>query len=451
MIHTILKYLLTILVAALPCWAQTASSTGSGTTLRLSQRQAIDIALSPEGSLHLQIAGESVALAKTRSAQSRAALLPNIDAYVSMQSKTVNLKAFGINFDRPILGFDSPRLVGPFNVFDARAMGSQSVFNLSAIRGFQASRAAVRQAEAETESVKDQIRAQVSGAYLAAQSAEASVDAWASNVALSEAMLQLAVNQKSAGTGTGIEVTRARVQLANDRQQLLVIQNHRRSAHLRLLKIMGLDLHIPIELTESMSYLPFPSLTTEQALKTAFETRTDWRAQERRERTAELKSSSVKMERVPSLSLFADYGSLGNAVNDSIPTRTYGFSVRIPLYDGGRREARRAESASLLRQERIRGQDLLAQIELEIRVALDGLQSADEQVKAAEEGLNLSDSELTQAQRRYQAGVTTNLEVTQAQARVARARENRIGALLNYNLARIDLLTAMGTIGQITP
>jgi outer membrane protein TolC len=157
------------------------------------------------------------------------------------------------------------------------------------------------------------------------------------------------------------------------------------------------------------------------------------------------------MERVPSVSLFADYGSLGNAVNDSIPTRTFGFSVQIPLFDGGRRDARREESASLLRQERIRRQDLLARIELEIRVALDSLQSADEQVRAAEEGLLLSDSELAQAQRRYRAGVTTNLEVTQAQARVSRARENRIGALLNHNLARIDLLTAIGSLGKPRP
>jgi outer membrane protein TolC len=330
-------------------------------------------------------------------------------------------------------------------------MGSQSVFNLSAIRGFQASRAAIRQAEAETESVQDLIRAQVSGAYLAVQAAEAAVQAWTSHVVLSESLLQLALNQKSAGTGTGIEVTRARVQLANDRQQLLVAQNRERSSQLQLLKIMGLDLNRPIELTETMRYIPVPSLTPDQALQQALENRADWQAQQKRERTAELKASSIKMERVPSVSLFADYGSLGNAVNDSIPTRTFGFSVQIPLFDGGRRDARRAESASLLRQERIRKRDLLARIELEIRVALDSLQSAEEQVRAAEEGFILSENELAQAQRRYRAGVTTNLEVTQAQARVSRARENKIGALLNHNLARIDLLTAMGSLGGSRP
>jgi outer membrane protein TolC len=42
--------------------------------------------------------------------------------------------------------------------------------------------------------------------------------------------------------------------------------------------------------------------------------------------------------------------------------------------------------------------------------------------------------------------VTNSIEVTDAQTRLARARDNRVNALYNYNLARIDLGTAMGTI-----
>ena len=82
------------------------------------------------------------------------------------------------------------------------------------------------------------------------------------------------------------------------------------------------------------------------------------------------------------------------------------------------------------------------QIELDIRLALDGLRSAEEQVKVAEEGLSLADNELSQARRRYDAGVTTGLEVTDAQTRLERARDNRIAALFNHNLARIDFGTA---------
>ena len=67
----------------------------------------------------------------------------------------------------------------------------------------------------------------------------------------------------------------------------------------------------------------------------------------------------------------------------------------------------------------------------------------------AEEGLTLSDSEFTQARRRYAAGVASNLEVTDAQTRLDRARDNRINALYGYNVARIDLGRAMGNVRQM--
>jgi outer membrane protein TolC len=104
------------------------------------------------------------------------------------------------------------------------------------------------------------------------------------------------------------------------------------------------------------------------------------------------------------------------------------------------------ESASAYRQEKIRTADLRDQIELDVRLALEGLRSANAQVKAAEEGLMLAENELAQAQRRYKAGVTNSIEVTDAQTRLDRARDNRISALYNYNVARIDLGTATGTI-----
>jgi outer membrane protein TolC len=54
-----------------------------------------------------------------------------------------------------------------------------------------------------------------------------------------------------------------------------------------------------------------------------------------------------------------------------------------------------------------------------------------------------------QAQRRYKAGVSSSLEVTDAQTRLARARDNRIAALFLYNRARLDLWQAMGKIRQM--
>jgi hypothetical protein len=145
---------------------------------------------------------------------------------------------------------------------------------------------------------------------------------------------------------------------------------------------------------------------------------------------------------------YADYGTAGvdGGAGTLLPTRDYGVSLRVPIFDGGRRDARRAETASQFRQERVRSNDLHEQIELEVRMALDSLHSAEEQVNVAEAGLSLAQSEFTQARRRYEAGVANSLEVTDAQTRLERARDNRIAALFNHHIARIDLGQATGTI-----
>ncbi len=431
-------------------WGQTPAAKPLAerpSVLPLSLERAVEIALAPEGNARVQIAGELIRQSETRAVEARSALLPNFEGSVSEQSAVRNLAAVGIDFSSlsSMTGFHFPTLVGPFDVFDIRVSGSQSIFDFSAIRRYQAAGAAVGAVKAEAQGTRDQVADQVARAYLAALRGEASVNTAQANLELSEALVRLANSQKTAGTGTGIEVTRAQVQLANDRQRLVVAQNERERARLQLLRVVGLKLDGVVVLTDKLAYKPAEPPSVEQAVKAAVGERAELKAQAERERNASLSYSATKWERLPSVAFFGDYGSTGPA-ESPIPTRTYGVSLRVPLFDGGRRDARRAESMSQLRQERIRTGDLKEQIELDVRLALESLKSADAQVAAAREGSDLAERELTQARRRYEAGVANSIEVTDAQTRLQRARDNQIAALFNHNLARIDLNTAMGTI-----
>jgi outer membrane protein len=417
--------------------------------LELSLKQAIEMALAPDGNARVRLAQEAVKQAQARSAQARAALLPNLDASVAEQNQTRNLAAFGIKIDLPIPGFQFPELAGPFSTFDARASVTQTVFDFGSIRRYQASRTGIQAAGEESDAARDQVARQVALLYLAAVRAEARVQSAEADAGLAESLLKLAENQKGAGTGTGIEVTRAKVQLAQARQQLLVAQSELRQSQLELLRSIGLSLDTPVRLAAKLDYAPMQTTTQEKAAEAALQARADWKAQQRREEAARLTYSGVKLERLPSVVGFADYGSIGNSITSAIPTRTVGLSLRVPVFDGGRRDARRTESRSQYEQERVRTTDLRRQIELEVRLALEDLRSAEEQVKVAGEGLTMVEAELEQAQRRYQAGVTSSLEVTDAQTRLARARDNRIAALFLYNRARLDLWQATGTIRQM--
>lgn len=476
------RYLLSTLLLVLPLAVRAGEATPRE-PLRLSLKRAVEVATSPEGNTYIQLSEESLRQADSRSAEARSALLPDIEAQAEQTTAMRSLAALGLDLaasgtllnaaknlppctsialvcnaltqaEGPLLDDIAghiPRVVGPFNSVDMRVRVNQSVLDLSNIRRYQASRAAVRAAKQDNSDTNNSVSATVAKAYLAALRSDADVEAYQSNVALAEAVLRQAENQRNAGTGTGIEVTRAKVQLSDEKQHLLAVENQRSKAYLQLLRVMGLNLATALELTDKLSYAPTEQITVEQAQAEALKNRPDIKAQAEREAAARLNANSVKLERLPSLVAYADYGTTGinGDVVSLLPTRDYGFALRVPIFDGGRRDARRAETASQFRQERVRTNDLREQIELDIRTALDSLHSAEAQLKVAEEGLTLSDSELTQARRRYAAGVASSLEVTDAQTRLERARDNRINALFSYNVARIDLGRSMGNVRRM--
>ncbi len=304
--HRILSSLL--LIAGMAA-AQTPPLKERPSILPLSLKRAVEIALSPEGNIRVQLAEETIRQAESRTVQARGALLPNFDASLTEQNQVRNLLAFGIRFPT-IPGFSFPEIVGPYNTFDARVSGTQNVFDFSSIRRFQAARVNVGATKAEVQGTRNQVADQVARTYLEGLRADTDLDTAKSNVELSEALLKLANSQKTAGTGTGIEVVRAQVQLANDRQRLLVAQNGRTRAHLQLLKTLGLRLGGDLELTDKLAYKPVDDMPVDQAVRTALDIRAELKAQNGRESNARLSFSATKWERLPSLAFFGDYATL---------------------------------------------------------------------------------------------------------------------------------------------
>jgi len=412
----------------------------------LSLQKAVEIAVAPDGATRTRLALEQVKAAEARQRQALGALLPNVDGSYTFRDFTSNLSAMGIGFNVPGLAIRFPSLIGPIATNDVRANATQSVFDLSAIKRYQAGKALSGAARSDESAVQNQTKGAVAKAYLNAVRAEAALETAQANVALAERVLRQAQSQKQAGTGTGIDITRAEVQLANERQRQIAAREDRNSARLQLLRAMNMDLGTDTRLTDALDYKPAEIPAAAKALDAARELRPELKAQAARERAARLNLDSVKYERAPSATAFGDYGVLGATDGALLPTRSVGVQVKIPLWDGGRRDARRTESASLLRQEAIRTRDTAQQVELEIRLAIESLESAESQVKVTLEALAQSEKEMEQAQRRYEAGVAISLEVTDAQARVARARENKVSALFKQKAARVDLGVAVGNI-----
>ncbi len=68
--------------------------------MQLSLKQAVELALAPEGNTRVRLALEDLKQAESRANEARAALLPDLESYVQYQNETNNMKAFGFNFPR---------------------------------------------------------------------------------------------------------------------------------------------------------------------------------------------------------------------------------------------------------------------------------------------------------------------------------------------------------------
>jgi outer membrane protein TolC len=279
--------------------------------------------------------------------------------------------------------------------------------------------------------------------------AAAAVKARQADMELSQQLLKLAQDRKKAGVATGLDVTREEVQLENTRQRLLVSDNDHESAKLNLIRALGIDFDVRLTLTDELVLVKVASQTPADALLVAHENRTELKAQITRQKLASLSLSSVTSERIPSLSLNGDYGWIGLKPDEGLATRSIGLMLSVPIFDGGQREGRISENRSRVRQESIRMEDVSDQITLEVRNALLTLDSSTQQVAVAEKGIELAMKELTFARDRFAAGLATNIEVTNAQTSVARARDNLIEALFRFNASRINLARAKGELEQI--
>jgi outer membrane protein TolC len=130
-------------------------------------------------------------------------------------------------------------------------------------------------------------------------------------------------------------------------------------------------------------------------------------------------------------------------------TYNYGVQLSVPVFEGRRREGQTEEQRAVAKEIDVRRRDLQQQATVEVRAALLDLASAHEQVEAARNRQSLAELEVQQARDRFNAGVAGNADVITASVTLNSARTGLIDALASYQLARVSLAKAEGTVSQI--
>jgi outer membrane protein TolC len=416
--------------------AAIAAGAQSPAPYRLTLQDAIQKAL--QANLSVLLAGTRVDEAEgARQRSLSAALLPRISVETYANAQNRNLRAFGISAQ----GF--PNSVGPFSNYDFRIYAQQNIFDRGSYHTLKANERSLDASRMDARDARDLIVRVIAALYLNAQEATARAESAQSRVNDAGTLLKLAKDKHDAGTATGVDVLRAEVQLANDRQALLIAQNQLQQSLLALARNLGISPSTPLELAEPLNYRPLNQPEIDTLTNAALVTRADYLSLAR-QRQALIEEQSANHERsLPKLSVNGNFGGIGRSVGGVTPTGMIQGQIDFTLFDRDR-NGEAAELASRMRRIDDQIADLHRGIEEDLREALLNLDSANQQVSVARDGEKLARRELELAQDRFLQGTTNNVEVVTAQDELARAEENTILAISSHVDAKFALARAMG-------
>jgi outer membrane protein len=390
--------------------------------------------------------------AQARVRQRKADLLPTVSGYVQEAGRTFNTSTLGIEFPtppgQPPVFDPKGQVEGPVNTLDVRGRVQQNLLDFAAFGRVRSAQAQARTSNADAEATAEQAATIATTAYVRAMRADADLRARQADTQLATELLSIAQSQLQAGTGVGLDVTRAKAQVAATRASLIASRNARDHAHLDLLRSLALPVGTDIVLVDSLSPATASESFPDEAtlVAQALRNRPDLVAEEERIRAARQGVSAIKAERLPSLGLVADDGVIGKNGAKMLNTYTWGLQVTLPIFDGFKREARLQEQQSVVKEAEIRRRDLEQQAQVDVRGALIDLAGAREQLDAATERLALAQQEVAQARDRFNAGVAGNADVVNASLALTASRTLVNDAETAYQLARVALARATGSV-----
>jgi outer membrane protein TolC len=228
------------------------------------------------------------------------------------------------------------------------------------------------------------------------------------------------------------------------RQRLVSVQNDFAKLKINLARMIGLPPSDEYELSDAIPFSAAPPQDLDDAIRQALAARADFKAAEAQVQSAERALTAARAERLPSVSVTADYGAIGSTPSQVRGTFAVAGTVTIPIWEGGRTEGHIEAAEAAVAQRRAEADDLKSQIESDVRKAYLDVEAAATQLGVAEENREVTRENLELTRQRFEAGVTDNVEVVQAQEALASAELDSINGLFAHNLAKLGFARATG-------
>ncbi|HCE08677.1 MAG TPA: TolC family protein [Oxalobacteraceae bacterium] len=215
-----------------------------------------------------------------------------------------------------------------------------------------------------------------------------------------------------------------------------------------LANAMGLDADKPLTLAVVPELEPPKAFERDVValVEEARQRRPDLAAAQAQLDAAQANIDAARAAGKPAVSLSASTGYLNQSGFPSSHATTLGISVSVPLFSGFAstyriRAAEAQAEATGAQFDRVR-----LQVALDVWQAYQNLHTAMQSVRTTAYLLASAEQSQRVALGRYKAGAGTVVELLAAESALASARQQRVQSLFNWNVSRVTLGQAMGTL-----
>lgn len=258
---------------------------------------------------------------------------------------------------------------------------------------------------------------------------------------------RIAVNVESAkeryqvGVARKSDILKAETELSNSIFNVSRFITERKVAEKNLLKSMGADFGEQINISNTLKEVDFSYLSRSQKefFKKAEQLLPELQIADL---TISKQKSIINLEQqsaFPEINLSAAYSFIDTPVQKGDWLGSVGAAVNISIFNGNERKHKIAKESIRLNQLEYKKDDLVNLIELEIGQAYLELVNAKEQIDNSLKQLENSAENLEIVREEYKLGLSSMLELLDAENTDFVANQNYIQALSDYHFARVLL------------
>jgi outer membrane protein TolC len=266
-------------------------------------------------------------------------------------------------------------------------------------------------------------------------------------------LLDEARRKYAAGTATDYDVLAAEVAVENARPEVIRRQNLIQVTRERLRFLLGMEgQEVDVTGTLEIPISPFPPY--EEGVEIAWKNRPDFADLQKRMGIAAELVKIYDAGDKPRVDLKASYGwrelNYIDVARGDGQVWSAGIFLTFPFFDGMRSRGKTIQAKSDLSSLKIDEAKLKDSIALQVRDAVNACRESEEILKALSGTVRRAERLLQMAEKGYEFGVKTKLDVDDAQINVNEAKGNLARARRDYSVARVTLDWVMGTIGGKT-